>query len=619
MRNRFLHQLYVIVALAVFASAVCAMPNDTPDTRPRADDTQLREALQDIRQRHAVPGLAAAVFDRNGARVFAVGELAANGNPVTPESRFHVAQVNLLFNGLMAATLVADGSLPAEAELRRLAPEVDLHNPWSGERPVRVEDLLSHRAGLGATRFRDVYAESSGQPLLAGINRAFRALRLTAPPGESERYSVVGHAIVAYLIEKAAGMAYEDALRRLLFQPLEMEATLGRQLGPESFDSEGHSGRPPSRVPELPLNLWAGGDLWISAKDLARVGQLLLNEGRKGERQLVSVAALQWMESAPTGDAALVPGHRRGVEVEEFDGFLFFTQTGALPGFVARFAYSRELGKGYLVLLNHGDATGALADAEALLRGQAIADAIAPPVPAAAPEALDTDSLTGWYRNVTPEQAPREFYLAWFDFAHAAICETRLCFSHLAGEERLEAFDDHRLRAEGRWYPGWSTRNAQTDLLLETQGALWQRVAGWQVLLRAVLAVFAISGLVMAFILLPAWTWSLLRRRIAKYHELVPRLLPLSAVFAVFAFQVTLFTTDYPALGIVSPQSIAVLVLSLLAPVLAVLSLPAAIAGFFWGLSRHPAIMSLYLSLVACVVVLVMAMHGLIAFQTWNY
>lgn len=614
MRQRFFN-LCLLAVLWLPALAV-AQP-EMVDTRPRANDAQLRHALQSVRLRHDVPGFAAAIFDRDGTRVFAVGELAADGSPVAPESRFRVGQVSLLFNALLAATLIADGSLSADGELRRLAPEVDLHNPWSSERPVRIEDLLSHRAGLDATRFRDVYTDSADQPLLAGINRAFRALRLHDRPGEAERYSVVGHAVVAYLVEKAAGMPFEQALQRLLFAPLELEATLGRKAV-ETFDSTGHAGRPSRPVADLSLNLPPAGDLWISASDLARVGQLLLNNGRHGERQVLSEAALQWMEDTASEAPAIVPGRSRGLDVEEFAGFSFHTQTGALPGFLARFAYSRELGKGYVVLLNHGTSEAALAEAEALLRGQVISGARPQPVPSGSSGALDTESLAGWYRNVTPQTAPRALYQR-LDLARAIPCDGHVCFSRLTGTTRLEAFDAERLRATGRWLPGWSLRASETAIALEEQGRRWQRMDSVQVLLTLALAIFVGGGMVMALFLLPVWTVSLLRRRIGNYHELVPRLLPLAAIVCIVAFQVALFTTDYPALGKVSAPSITILVLSVLAPVLAVVSLPATIAGFMWGISRRSAIASAYLALAACAAVAIMAMHDLIGFQTWNY
>ncbi|HEX6929741.1 MAG TPA: serine hydrolase domain-containing protein [Gammaproteobacteria bacterium] len=621
MRKTVRHPWFFAAALAAFCPAVfAAAPAYLPDTRARANDEQLRHALEEIRDRHHVPGLAAAVFDRGNVRAFGVGELAPDGNPVTPDSRFRVGQVSLLFTGITAAALIADGSLPADGELRGLAPEVDLHNPWSGERPVRIADLVSHRAGLGATRFRDVYTDAPAQPLLAGINSAFRALRVERRPGEQERYSVVGHAIAAYLVEKAAGMPYEDELDRMLFQPLEAgAATLGRPAGPLSGDSAGHAGWPARPVPAIPLNLPTAGDLWISAKDLARVGRLLLNRGRWGERDVLPAAAVDWLEAPPADDAVLVPGSRRGVDAEEFDGVLFYTQTGALPGFLARFAYSPALERGYLVLLNHGDARHALAAADALLRGQILSGATrAPAVPSAAPGEQSLESLAGWYRNTIPELAPGSLYQSWMAFARASLCGNRLCLSHATRTWRLEVFDETRLRDEGSWQPGWEVRETENGLLLESRDARWQRVSPWEVVGSLAAAAFVLGGLLLGICLLPLWAWSLARGS-WSYHALVPRALPLAAVITVVAMQVLLFTTDYPALGRLSAPTVAILVASILAPLLALSAIPAAIAGFVWRMPLREAVMALYAALAAGGAALAMAMHDLVAFQTWNY
>lgn len=610
-----------VAAVIALVSPVtgAASPARMPDTRPRGDDVQLRQALQEIRVRHGIPGMAAAVFDADDARIFAVGELEPGGNPVTPESRFRVGQVSLLFNGLLAAALVTDGSMSADGELRRLAPEMDMHNPWSNERPIRIEDLLAHRAGLGITRFRDVYADAPGQPLLVGINRAFRALRLINRPGDVEHYSILGPSIVAYVAEKAAGMPYEDALKRLLFMPLEMEATLGRADGPRSFDSAGHSGRPVSRIANLPLNLPPSGDIWISAKDLAHIGQLLLNRGRRDDQQVVADVAVDWMEAAPTDIAIQVPGKRRGLAVEEHGGFLFHTQTGAMQGFLARFAYSRELGKGWLVLLNHGGGAAALAEAEALLRGQVIADAVAPAVPVADMKGLDLETLAGWYRNVSPEPAPRAFFQSWSSFMAATQCDDRLCLSRPFQKIRLESFDKTRLREEGRWYPGWHVRATENGLLLEGRGAAWQPVGGWQVLARAVLILAVLGGILTALVLMPYWTWSMVRGRLRTYHELLPRLLPLSAVATLVVFMVLLFCVDYPELGSASTPSIAILVFSILAPVLAFFALPAVFAGLAWRLPWRALVAPLCLAVVAWIIAIGLALHDLLAFRTWVY
>lgn len=614
LRRRFLHPLLLVIALA------CAPASASlPDTRPRATDDALRSALQAIRVRHGVPGLAAAVFDRETVRAFGVGELQPGGNPVTPDSRFRAGQVSLLFTGITSAVLTTDGSMPADGELRRLAPEVDFHNPWSGERPVRVADLLAHRAGLGAVHFRDVHAESPGQPLLAGINSAFRALRLEYRPGEREQYSVVGHAIAAYLVEKASGFSYDEVLERMLFRPLEMNATLGRPAGALPGDAIGHTGRPAHGVRDVPLNFPAAGEVWISANDLARIGQLLLNDGRFAEHVVLPAGATVWLESAPPGSTTLVPGARQGVHAEEFGGFLFYTQTGALRGFLARFAYSPALGRGYVLLLNHGGARAALAEAEQLLRGQLL-DGGAHPGPVPAPAATGRpESLRGWYRRTDSEPPPRAFHLAWFGIAHVEDCGDGWCLSGPGRHVRLEPFDGRRLRETGHWHPGWDVRATASDLWLENATESWRRVPGWQVFLSTLAAAIVLAGVVLAPGLLVGWGVALWRRRLSGYRDLVPRLVPLAAMLALVAYQVVLFSIGYPALGEFGAPAVTLLVLSILAPVLAVLALPAAIAGFAWKQPWRAAVAAAFLALAALVMAGGMAASGLVAFQSWNY
>lgn len=608
------------MAALLLAPAAAAQPGAMPDPRPLTNDTQLRAALEGIRLEHGVPGMAAAVFDREQVRAFGVGELARGGAPVSPDSRFRAGQVSLLFTALAAASLIEDGSLPEQGEVRRLAPEIDLHNPWSTERPVRVEDLLAHRAGLGATHFRDVFAEpGQAQPLLAGINRAFRALRVEHRPGERERYSVAGFAVAAYLVEKAAGMPYEEVLERMFFRPLEAGASLGRASGALPGDAVGHAGRPAQAVPTRALNFPPAGDIWISARDLARLGQVLLNDGLAGERAIVPAEAIARLHAPPAG-GELVPGYRHGVRAEEFNGFIFHTQTGALPGFIARFAYSPALGRGYLVMLNHGDARGALTAADALLRGQLMAGGQLPGAPAPpAADTLDPHQLAGWYADVTPDHPPRRVFLSWLGALRATACGRSLCVSGAGVSATLEPFDTERLRERGRWQPGWLSRAGEDGVTLEGAGRTWQRTDGWRVAAGYAAAAFVGGGAALAVMLALWWTWSLVRRRMTDYHQLVPRLVPLAAMTSVVAFQVLMFTVDYPQLGEVSAGSIAILVASLLAPLLAACAIAAVAAGFFWRLPRRALLGPAYLALAATGAVVAMAMHDLIAFQSWNY
>src|SRR5690606_40887529 len=56
-------------------------------------------------------------------------------------------------------------------------------------------------------------------------------LRLYFPPGTGYRYSNGGYALLALIVERAAGLAYPDFLRARIYQPLGMHDTLASVEG----------------------------------------------------------------------------------------------------------------------------------------------------------------------------------------------------------------------------------------------------------------------------------------------------------------------------------------------------------------------------------------------------
>jgi D-alanyl-D-alanine carboxypeptidase len=95
-------------------------------------------------------------------------------------------------------------------------------------RPYTIRQLLQHTAGLntyGGEPYRAAVA--AGDPvwpvaeLLARVN----AERLIFNPGEGWAYSNVGYIFVRQLIEETAGLGIDEALRLLVFDPMDIQRT----------------------------------------------------------------------------------------------------------------------------------------------------------------------------------------------------------------------------------------------------------------------------------------------------------------------------------------------------------------------------------------------------------
>jgi D-alanyl-D-alanine carboxypeptidase len=119
-------------------------------------------------------------------------------------------------------------SVLAAATLR-LADQglISLDDFYNG-RPYTIRQLLQHTAGLnnyGGEPYRAAVA--AGDPVwpVAELLARVKAERLIFTPGRDWAYSNVGYIFVRQLIEEKAGLGIGEALRRLLFDPMEIQRT----------------------------------------------------------------------------------------------------------------------------------------------------------------------------------------------------------------------------------------------------------------------------------------------------------------------------------------------------------------------------------------------------------
>jgi CubicO group peptidase (beta-lactamase class C family) len=104
---------------------------------------------------------------------------------------------------------------------------ISLDDFYNG-RPYTIRQLLQHTAGLnnyGGEPYRAAVA--AGDPVwpVAGLLTRVKAEQLIFTPGSDWAYSNVGYIFVRQLIEEKAGLGIDDALRMLVFGPLDIQRT----------------------------------------------------------------------------------------------------------------------------------------------------------------------------------------------------------------------------------------------------------------------------------------------------------------------------------------------------------------------------------------------------------
>lgn len=169
---------------------------------------------------------------------------------------------------LAIGMLINDGKIPGlNTPVSRWYPE------WAKDKRAKITlwNIMTHTSGL--------YHEPSAEKLYKQQNVVQYAagLKTTDEPGRSFSYSNEALALIPGIVKSASGISLEAYLKERLFVP----------MGIMSVDWD----RDPAG------NVMPYGGLWLMPRDLARIGQLMVDSGRWNGKQLVPAS---WTRAATT-------------------------------------------------------------------------------------------------------------------------------------------------------------------------------------------------------------------------------------------------------------------------------------------------------------------------------
>jgi len=194
--------------------------------------------------------------------------------------------------GLLAGVLAARGLLDPERPVLDILPEL----AGTGYKGASFRHLLDMRTGIA---FDEDYLATSGpiveyrkstgwNPLQPGdaasdLRAFFQALKdADGPHGGRFHYVSPNSDLLGWVIERATGRRYADLMSEHIWRPMGAERS--------AYITVDRLGAPR-----------CAGGMCVTARDLARVGQLIVNGGRRDKAQVLPAA---WIEDiASNGDA----------------------------------------------------------------------------------------------------------------------------------------------------------------------------------------------------------------------------------------------------------------------------------------------------------------------------
>ncbi len=257
--------------------------------------TELESALQEAN------GLYSFLVIRNGKIVSETYRSGASRNAL-----LHLRSVTKSVTGLLAGISMYNGSIESEDQfITNYFPELPTNTGWQN---VKLEHLLNMLTGMDWREERDLdeYENNLNDPLTYIFSKP-----IIHTPGTTYEYNSTSSHLLSYILQRTNTLTPGEFAQSVLWDPLGINGY--------NWETDGN------RVER------GGAGLELTARDLAKIGLLYLQDGRWDNQQIVSKS---WVDETLNHPLDLggysASGHRRnywwtrqveGTKIHFVDGY----------------------------------------------------------------------------------------------------------------------------------------------------------------------------------------------------------------------------------------------------------------------------------------------------------
>ncbi|NMB79094.1 MAG: serine hydrolase [Methanomicrobiales archaeon] len=224
-----------IVLLILCAGCTQPGPAANPPTDPRQNSppVQVRSDLQNAIDNEIRAGQVPGIQIEVAAPAWTWNSAAGNASPVTgqkaePGMRFLIASVSKTFTSVAVQKLAEEGKLSLDDPIDRwLDPDLVTRIPNGHQ--ITIRQLLSHTSGIAdydesAINLEELKNPDVPVPYQAGLDYGLKHSPLSSPR-TNYTYSNVNYILLTLIVDKAAGIPYEDYATRTIIIPAGMNDT----------------------------------------------------------------------------------------------------------------------------------------------------------------------------------------------------------------------------------------------------------------------------------------------------------------------------------------------------------------------------------------------------------
>jgi len=218
--------LFFIFALVNINSVVCDCPPS-------------KAYIQNLLDKAHIPGVSVVVTKPN--EIIYQQQVGYQSPPVSDQrlpmnvstSVFMLASISKTFVVVAAMQLVEANRLNLDTDINEyLSPRMKINHPFFPQTPITTRHLLTHRSGIALNLVEqdkfylrgDTFLQKDLGALIENYVK-FNESWLPYPPGNITFYSNVGASLAAYIVERLAGVSFEEYLHENILKVLNIDRT----------------------------------------------------------------------------------------------------------------------------------------------------------------------------------------------------------------------------------------------------------------------------------------------------------------------------------------------------------------------------------------------------------
>lgn len=247
----------------------------------------------------------------------AYGIISESGVPASTESIYRIGSITKSYTSTMILRLIEQGNLALETTLDTYYPDM----PNADQ--ITIEQMLRHQSGLVNFTSLPAYMEYfTDDRSRADILEIFESVGTSFEPGEDTEYSNTAYVLLGYIVEKAAGLNYADALREMITEPLDLTSTyFAAGINPDRNEADSFTFQEGNWQPSTRTNMeipHGAGAIVSTAKEVARFYHGLLNGELLSDESLEKMRTFEGpfglgLVRFPFNEKTLI-GHNGGID-----------------------------------------------------------------------------------------------------------------------------------------------------------------------------------------------------------------------------------------------------------------------------------------------------------------